>query len=74
MSLVYFSYSFFCFLFNKFNITFQLNDFDVGGLAIDNHGVALPASTLKGCEDSNAILFGSIGGPKWDNLDFSKLT
>ena len=29
----------------KFNITFQLNDFDVGGLAIDNHGVALPAST-----------------------------
>ncbi len=52
----------------KFNITFQLNDFDVGGLAIDNHGVAIPASTLKGCEDSNAILFGSIGGPKWDNL------
>ena len=49
----------------KFNITFQLNDFDVGGLAIDNHGVALPASTLKGCEYSNAILFGSIGGPKW---------
>ena len=52
----------------EFNITFQLNDFDVGGLAIDNHGKALPAATLQGCEDSNAILFGSIGGPKWDNL------
>jgi 3-isopropylmalate dehydrogenase len=52
----------------KFNISFQLSDFDVGGLAIDNHGVALPASTLEGCEDANAILFGSIGGPKWDTL------
>lgn len=52
----------------KFSISFQLNDFDVGGVAIDNQGKALPATTLKGCEDSQAILFGSIGGPKWDNL------
>jgi 3-isopropylmalate dehydrogenase len=52
----------------KFSISFQLNDFDVGGVAIDNQGKALPADTLKGCEDSQAILFGSIGGPKWDNL------
>lgn len=52
----------------KFDITFQLNDFDVGGIAIDNHGKALPDETLKGCEAANAILFGSIGGPKWDSL------
>jgi 3-isopropylmalate dehydrogenase len=52
----------------KFDISFQLNNFDVGGIAIDNHGKALPADTLKGCEDSSAILFGSIGGPKWDSL------
>lgn len=48
------------------NIT--TNAFDVGGCAIDNHGHALPEATLKGCEQAEAILFGSIGGPKWDSL------
>ncbi|MCW9716733.1 3-isopropylmalate dehydrogenase [Avibacterium sp. 21-594] len=49
---------------------FQLNfrHFDVGGIAIDKHGTPLPAETLKGCEESDAILFGSVGGPKWENL------
>ncbi len=41
---------------------------DVGGIAIDNHGTALPASTLSLCEASDAILFGSVGGPKWESL------
>ena len=39
----------------KFNLTFTLNEFDVGGIAIDNHGKALPEATLKGCEDAQAI-------------------
>src|SRR5258708_22161714 len=41
---------------------------DVGGAGIDNHGKALPDSTLKLCEQSDAILFGSVGGPKWEKL------
>jgi len=41
---------------------------DVGGAAIDNHGKALPDSTLALCEQNDAILFGSVGGPKWENL------
>ncbi len=40
----------------------------VGGAAIDNHGKALPESTLSLCEQSDAILFGSVGGPKWETL------
>lgn len=48
----------------KFDYTFA----DVGGIAIDNHGTPLPADTLKICEDSDAILFGSVGGPKWETL------
>lgn len=50
--------------------SFKLNyrTFDVGGIAIDNHGTPLPLETLKGCEESDAILFGSVGGPKWENL------
>jgi len=41
---------------------------DVGGGAIDRHGTALPAATLTLCEASDAILFGSVGGPKWESL------
>jgi 3-isopropylmalate dehydrogenase len=41
---------------------------DVGGAGIDNYGKALPDSTLKICEASDAILFGSVGGPKWERL------
>ena len=41
---------------------------DVGGIAIDNFGTALPDSTLEACRRSDAILFGSVGGPKWEHL------
>ncbi|KAF9057940.1 3-isopropylmalate dehydrogenase [Panaeolus papilionaceus] len=36
-----------------------------GGCAIDEVGEPLPASTLKACQEADAILMGSIGGPKW---------
>lgn len=52
----------------KFGFTLERAEFDVGGIAIDNHGCPLPDSTLKGCEDSDAVLFGSVGGPKWEHL------
>jgi 3-isopropylmalate dehydrogenase len=52
----------------KFGFELNLTHADVGGIAIDNHGHPLPASTLKLCEDSDAVLFGSVGGPKWVNL------
>ena len=40
----------------------------VGGAAIDRDGTALPPATLALCEKSDAILFGSVGGPKWESL------
>jgi 3-isopropylmalate dehydrogenase len=52
----------------KFSFELDYEDADVGGIAIDNHGEALPASTLALCEKSDAILFGSVGGPKWESL------
>ncbi len=56
----------------KFDLTLNRTAYPVGGYAIDHHGEALPAETLKGCEDADAILFGSIGGPKWDTLPLEK--
>lgn len=40
----------------------------VGGAAIDLVGEPLPLETLQVCEESDAILFGSVGGPQWDHL------
>lgn len=49
-------------------LTLSYERADVGGAGIDHHGQALPDSTLKLCEQSDAILFGSVGGPKWEKL------
>ena len=51
-----------------YDFQFEYEHAYIGGAAIDHHGKALPDSTLKLCEDSDAILFGSVGGPKWENL------
>jgi len=56
----------------KYKMEFDYNYADVGGVAYDKHGTAMPAKTLKTCEDSDAILFGSVGGPKWENLPREK--
>src|SRR5262247_3641465 len=48
--------------------TFEFERGLVGGAAIDATGEPLPPSTLRLCEQSDAILFGAVGGPKWDHL------
>jgi 3-isopropylmalate dehydrogenase len=40
----------------------------VGGAAIDATGRPLPPASLSLCQSAHAILFGSVGGPKWDDL------
>lgn len=53
---------------SRFNFKLNCRTFDVGGAAIDRHGHPLPPETLKGCDAAQAVLFGSVGGPKWTNL------
>lgn len=52
----------------RFSLRISTSEYDVGGIAIDRHGVPLPDTTVKGCEQADAILFGSVGGPKWEHL------
>ena len=52
----------------RFSLNITTKEYDIGGIAIDNHGTPLPATTLAGCEQADAILFGSVGGPKWEHL------
>ena len=56
------------FVAEKNQIKLKYEHADVGGIAIDNHGEALPNSTLEICKAADAILFGSVGGPKWESL------
>ncbi len=52
----------------KFGFELELEEARVGGCAIDHDGHALPVATLAACEAADAILFGSVGGPKWESL------
>src|SRR5258708_3772772 len=52
----------------KYSLSFQLTEARVGGIAIDADGEALPPATLAVCGAADAILFGSVGGPKWETL------
>ena len=51
----------------RFGHSFDLSYGSVGGNAIDAHGTALPDETAELCENTDAILFGAVGGPKWDD-------
>ncbi|SHI59645.1 3-isopropylmalate dehydrogenase [Malonomonas rubra DSM 5091] len=52
----------------KYDVSFERTTANVGGAGIDNEGKALPDSTVEICKASDAILFGSVGGPKWESL------
>jgi 3-isopropylmalate dehydrogenase len=39
-----------------------------GGRAVDEAGNPLPDATLQLCRESDAIMFGAVGGPKWDTI------
>jgi len=53
---------------SRSGLTFNYHHELVGGAAIDAVGKALPEKTVKTCEQADAILFGSVGGPKWEKL------
>ena len=55
-------------LFKSEGLDIETTAADVGGIAVDHHGDPLPEATLKLCQMSDAILFGSIGGPQYDTL------
>jgi 3-isopropylmalate dehydrogenase len=54
------------------SVSFDLTDGLVGGAALDAHGTPLTDETMADAMAADAVLFGSVGGPKWENLAFEK--
>ncbi|MCA0244982.1 MAG: 3-isopropylmalate dehydrogenase [Proteobacteria bacterium] len=53
-------------------VGFDIKEDVVGGAALDKHGVPLSDDAMKTALEADAVLFGSVGGPKWDNVEFDK--
>jgi 3-isopropylmalate dehydrogenase len=53
-------------------VRFDLEEDLVGGAAIDARGVPITEETLDKAKQVDAVLFGAVGGPKWDSLGFDK--
>nr|WP_106779019.1 3-isopropylmalate dehydrogenase [Lysinibacillus timonensis] len=51
----------------RYKHEFHLTYATIGGAAIDQFNNPLPDETIAACQDSDAILLGAVGGPKWDN-------
>ena len=53
----------------KFQIGMTYEYHDAGGTAYDKFGTPLPQSTIDAAKASDGVLFGAVGGDKWDNVD-----
>ncbi|MDA9355635.1 3-isopropylmalate dehydrogenase [Gammaproteobacteria bacterium] len=56
------------FLIDEYQLNFQITNMDVGGTAYEKFGSPLPDNVLEEAKKSDAILFGAVGGPQWDDL------
>ena len=52
--------------------TFEFKYGRVGGQAIDTDGIPLPPETLDLAKNSDAVLLGAVGGPKWEGLEYAR--
>ena len=48
--------------------TFEYTEYLAGGIALDTVGIPLPEETVLGCKNSDSVILGAVGGPKWDTL------
>jgi 3-isopropylmalate dehydrogenase len=51
-------------------VTFDMSDDLVGGASIDARGTPITADVVGKAKEADAVLFGSVGGPKWEHLGF----
>ena len=57
---------------SKKSLDFEIDKDLVGGVAYDKYGSPITDEAFYKAQESAAVILGAVGGPKWDNLDFSK--
>jgi 3-isopropylmalate dehydrogenase len=50
------------------SLNIAVEEFRIGGRAVDETGTPLPQETLDACRNADAVLLGAVGGPQWDHL------
>lgn len=53
----------------KYNHSFDYTYVDIGGCSIDKFGVPITDDGMRKCKESDSVLLGAVGGPKWDSVD-----
>ncbi len=56
----------------KKSLDFQTEDGLVGGASYEKHKIPITDEVFYKALESEAVILGAVGGPKWDNLEFSK--
>ena len=51
----------------EFGHNFTFSNQQIGGSGIDHCNNPLPSDTVSSCKESNAVILGAVGGPKWDD-------
>ena len=54
---------------DKYGHSFDYKYVDIGGCSIDKFGVPITDEGMEKCKNSDSVLLGAVGGPKWDNVD-----
>jgi 3-isopropylmalate dehydrogenase len=56
----------------RFNVNMETQSADIGGAALDKHGVPITDKAIETCRNSDAVLLGAVGGKKWENLEHQR--
>ena len=52
---------------SRHHLDLEVQEFEVGGQALEKHGEPLPSFVLEACRESRAVLLGAVGGPRFDD-------
>ena len=57
---------------NKKSLDFEMEEDLAGGISYDKHGTPITDEVFYKALECEAVILGAVGGPKWDNVEFSK--
>ncbi|MEX0994904.1 MAG: 3-isopropylmalate dehydrogenase [Balneolaceae bacterium] len=53
----------------KYDVSLEISEYKIGGISYEEHGTPITDEAIEECKNSDGVLLGAVGGPKWDQLD-----